>query len=261
MKNTNKTTRTLDTVSTAIDVMAELKTNDGIGVTELAKRLNISKSSAHAHLATLEANELAINRDGKYELAINVFTFGQYVREQSLLYQHGKPQVNKLADETNQYVHIVTEENGWGINLYQIKGDTNVEGDYQKNKPQRRDHLHYTAAGKAVLAALPTERVREIITTTGLPKRTPNTITSESKLIEELNQVAERGYAYNDEEEIEGFRAIGTVVRSHKGEILGSLSVSGPTSFMKGEKYKKTIPNKLVKSANIIEVNINMDES
>jgi len=261
MTNSNGTTRTLETVSTAIDVMTELKTNDGIGVTELAKRLNISKSSAHAHLATLEANEMVLNRDGKYELAINLFTFGQYVREQNQLYQHGKSQVDKLADKTSQYVHIVTEENNWGINLYQVKGDTRVEGDYQRNKPQRRDHLHYTASGKAILAALPTERAREIISTTGLPKRTSNTITSENELMGELKKIRERGYAYNNEEEIKGFRAIGTAVRGPDGEVLGSLSISGPTSFMKGEKYNKIIPNRLVESANVIEVNINMDES
>jgi DNA-binding IclR family transcriptional regulator len=261
MVNTDETTRTLDTVSTAVDVIKEMKTSDGIGVTELSKRLNISKSSAHAYLATLESNEVVMNRGDKYELATNLFTFGQYVREQCLLYQHGKSQVNKLANETNQYVHIVTEENGWGINLYQVKGDTSVEGDYQRNKPQRRDHLHYTASGKAILAALPTERVREIITTTGLPKRTSNTISHEDELIEEIDEIRERGYAYNDEEEIEGFRAIGTAVRGSDGEVIGSLSISGPTSFMKGEKYNKIIPNRLVESANVIEVNIKMDES
>lgn len=261
MNDTDEKTRTLKTVSMALDVLAELKKNDTLGVTELARRLDISKSSAHAHLATLEANEMVINQNGRYKLGINLFTFGQYVREQSPLFQHGKSQVNKLADETSQYVHIVTEENGWGINLYQVKGDTRVGGDYQQNKPQRRDHLHYTASGKAILAALPSDRVREIIESNGLPKRTTNTITSERELFEELESIRERGYSYNDEEEIEGFRAVGTAVRGSAGEVLGSLSISGPTSFMQGEQYEETIPNRLINTANVIEVNLNMSET
>ncbi|RJX48708.1 IclR family transcriptional regulator [Halonotius pteroides] len=261
MVDTDNKTRTLQTVSTSLEVLSELKENDTLGVTELATRLDISKSSAHAHLATLEDKELVINRNGTYELAVNLFTFGQYVREQNLLYQHGKSQVDKLADETSQYVHIVTEENGWGINLYQIKGETRVGGDYQQNKPQRRDHLHYTASGKAILAAFPADRVREIIESNGLPKRTSNTITSERELFEELESIRERGYSYNDEEEIEGFRAVGTAVRGPGGEVLGSLSISGPTSFMQGDRYKETIPERLINAANVIEVNLNMNKS
>jgi len=261
MNNTDNKTRTLKTVSTALEVLTELKENGTLGVTELATRLNISKSSAHAHLATLEANELVINHDGKYELAVNLFTYGQYVREQNPLYQHGKSQVDKLADETSQYVHIVTEENGWGINLYQVKGDTGVGGDYQQNKPQRRDHLHYTASGKAILAALPDKRCREVIETNGLPERTSNTITNQKELFDELEDIRSRGYAYNDEEEIKGFRAVGTAVRGSDDEVLGSLSISGPTSFMQGDRYEETIPNRLVDSANVIEVNLNMNES
>ena len=261
MNKSDSKKRTLQTVSTALDVLTELKESDTLGVTELATRLDISKSSAHAHLATLEANEMVINHNGTYELATNLFTYGQYVREQNPLYQHGKSQVDQLADETSQYVHIVTEENGWGINLYQVKGDTRVGGDYQQNKPQRRDHLHYTASGKAILAALPSERARKIIESNGLPQRTSNTITSERELFEELESIRERGYSYNDEEEIEGFRAVGTVVRGTDGDVLGSLSISGPTSFMQGQRYEETIPDRLINSANVIEVNLNMSKS
>jgi Transcriptional regulator len=135
MSNTNSGGRTLQTVSMAARVMSVLKENDGVGVTELAAELEISKSTAHAHLTTLVENEFVIKRDGQYELALKLFTVGQYVRDRNPLYRHGKPQVDQLASETSQYVHIVTEENGRGVNLYQVKGDTSVDGEYQTTKP------------------------------------------------------------------------------------------------------------------------------
>lgn len=258
MSNTNSGRRTLQTVSVAARVITVLKENDGVGVTELANELGISKSTAHAHLTTLVENEFAVKRNGQYELALKLFTVGQYVRDRNPLYRHGKPQVDQLASETSQYVHIVTEENGRGVNLYQVKGDTSVDGEYQTTKPQQRDYLHYTASGKAILAHLPEERRHEIIETHGLPKRTENTITSHDALLEELQEIRERGYACNDEEEIRGFRAVGTPVQASDGEVLGSVSVSGPTSFMQGERFRETVPERVVSSANVIEVNLNM---
>lgn len=67
MSNTNSGGRTLQTVSMAARVMSVLKENDGVGVTELAAELEISKSTAHAHLTTLVENEFVIKRDGQYE--------------------------------------------------------------------------------------------------------------------------------------------------------------------------------------------------
>lgn len=250
--------RTLQTVSMAARVLTTLKELDGAGVTELATELDLSKSTAHIHLTTLVENGLVVKRDGRYELALELFAFGEYVRSRNPLYRHGKPQVNELADETGQYVHIVTEENGRAINLYQVKGDTSVSGEYQTSKPQQRDHLHYTASGKAILASLPEQRVEEIIDRHGLPERTANTLTDSETLFEELAAIRQRGYAYNDEEEIEGFRAIGAPIQTPDGDVLGSLSVSGPASVLQGDRFEETLPKQVVNSANVIEVNINM---
>jgi len=250
--------RTLQTVSLSAQVLATLKEMDGAGVTELATELDLSKSTAHIHLTTLVENGLVVKRDGRYELALKLFAFGEYVRSRNPLYRQGKPQVDELADDTGQYVHIVTEENGRAINLYQVKGDTSVSGEYQTTKPQQRDHLHYTASGKAILAYLPEQRVDEIIDRHGLPERTAKTVTDPEALFEELAAIRQRGYAYNDEEEIEGFRAIAAPIQTPGGDVLGSLSVSGPASVLQGDRFEETLPKQVVNSANVIEVNINM---
>jgi DNA-binding IclR family transcriptional regulator len=221
--------------------------------------LDLSKSTAYIHLKTLEENGFLVQDGDTYRLAFKFTVLGEYVRDQSPLYQYGKPEVDKIATETNQYTHIVTEENGFGINLYQVKGDTTVEGGYQTEKTQRRDHLHYTASGKAILAHLPRERVEAIIDERGLPQKTENTITDPETLFEELERIRERGYAYNDGEEIKGFRAIGAPIKDPDDHILGSLSISGPTTFMQDDQFKEELPERVIQSANVIEVNINMN--
>jgi DNA-binding IclR family transcriptional regulator len=251
--------RTLKTVTMASRVLEAVKEQNGIGTSELADYLDLSKSTAHIHLKTLEETGFLVQDDATYRLAFKFTVLGEYVRDRSPLYRYGKPEVDKIAEETNQYTHIVTEENGFGVNLYQVKGDTTVEGEYQTEKTQRRDHLHYTASGKSILAHLPRERVEAIIDERGLPQKTENTITDPETLFEELERIRERGYAYNDGEEIKGFRAIGAPIKDPDNRILGSLSISGPTSFMQDDRFNEELPQRVMRSANVIEVNINMN--
>jgi DNA-binding IclR family transcriptional regulator len=240
--------------------MEFIKSNGGVGVTELSQALDIPKSSAYTQLKTLAENDFVVKQGDEYVLALKFISFGEYVRNRDPLYKYGKPQVDKLARETGQYAHLVTEENFRGFNLYQFRGDTSVGGRYQNQKLQQPDHLHYTAAGKAILAHLPDERVHEIIAQRGLPNKTDNTITESEALFKELAEIRERGYAYNDEEELRGFRAIGAPIKNAESEVLGSLSISGPTSYFSGDQFRESLPERVIESANIIEVNITMSE-
>lgn len=250
--------RTLKTVLKATEVVDTLMKLDGAGVTELAQSLDISKSSSYTYLKTLERSEFVTKTGNEYHLSYNFLVFGEYVRNQSLLYQVGKTEIDELAAETGQYAHLVVEENGRGINLYKSKGEKAIGDDYQTAKLQQRDYLHITASGKAILAHLSRERIEEIIEQYGLPARTEQTITNRDELREELAAIRDQGFAYNDEEEIEGFRAVGAPIKHRNGEILGSVSVSGPTSVLDKDTFYEEITDLVTRTANIIEVNINM---
>lgn len=88
--------------------------------------------------------------------------------------------------------------------------------------------MHTGASGKAFLAEYSTERVNEIIDRWGLPALTETTITDRERLFEELKEIRDRGYAYNNQENLEGMRAISAVVHNPDGSILGALSIYGP---------------------------------
>ncbi|WP_049896419.1 IclR family transcriptional regulator [Natrialba chahannaoensis] len=250
--------RTLKTVTRSVDIINLLMELDRARLTEIADHVNMSKSTTYTYLKSLEKSGLISRTQNQYRLSANMLVYGGYVRNNNILYEIGKPEIDALATETGQYSHLVIEEHGRGINLYKAKGEEAVGDDYQIAKFQQRDYLHITASGKAILAYLPEERVREILNTHGLPSRTEETITDRDELFNELDDIRERGFAYNDEEEIEGFRAVGAPIRDRNGTILGSLSVSAPISIFKDERFYDEIPELVVNVANIIEVNINM---
>lgn len=250
--------RTLKTVSTACRVIRALEERNGARVTELANHLDLSKSAVYNHLTTLRENNFVVKEGNDYLLSYQFLLLGEYVRNQSTLYEVGKRELDKLAEETGEYAHLSTEQHGLTINLYKVRGEKAVGSQYQTVKLQKPDYLHHSATGKAILAYLPDDRVEEIVDRYGLPQKTANTITERDELLDHLAEVRERGFSYNDEEEVEGLRAVGAPIKDRDGRVLGSLSVSGPTSRMKDDHLHETIPDLVISTANVIEVNINM---
>lgn len=256
--NPDGSPRTLKTVERTAQVIKALETLDGAGVTELADHLDMSKSSTYHYLATLRAEDFVVKNGDQYELGLQLLLSGEYVRNRNLLYRYGKEEVEELAETTGEYANLFTEQHGKGINLYKVRGSDAVGSGYQTDKLQQPDQLHCTATGKAILAFLPEDRVDDILDEHGLPERTANTITDRDELHDELATVRERGYAYNDEEEVEGLRAVGAPVIDRDDTVLGSLSVAGPTSRLKGTPFDEELPEQVQRAANVIEVNINM---
>ncbi|WP_332898786.1 IclR family transcriptional regulator [Haladaptatus sp. CMSO5] len=256
----DRSSRTLQTVSTSADIITTLVELDGARVTELANHLDLSKSAVYNHLTTLRQKNLVVKSGDDYELSYQFLLLGEYVRNRSQLYRVARPELDRLAEECGEYVHLSTEQHGLGINLYKVHGPKAVGSDYQTAKLQKPDYLHYSATGKALLAELPRERVDSIVERHGLVSRTANTITTPEALHEDLERIRERGYSCNDEEEIEGLRAVGAPICDREGTVLGSLSVSGPTSRLKGDRFHETIPELVMSTANVIEVNINMSD-
>lgn len=257
----SETPRTLQTVESTCRVLVALQEFDGAGVTELANHLDVSKGAAYNHLVTLKETGFVVQEEGTYRLSYRFLNFGRYVQQQSPLYRAGREEINKLAEETGEHVHLMTEENGFGVYLHRAQGENAIAREYHAQKNEHPDYLHHSSTGKAVLAYLPHKRVEKILDEHGLPKYTDKTVTSRQTLFEELETIQERGYAVNDEEEIPGTRAIGVPIMDSDDEVLGAVSVSGPLTRMQGSRFDEELPEKIQRTANLIEINLQTQDA
>ena len=257
----DRSPRTLETVTRACRVIEALEELDGAGVTELADYLGLSKSSTHSYLATLREQQFVVKSGDTYELGLEFLYLGTAVRHNHTLYRHGSGEIEKLADETGEYVHLMAEQHGLERNVYKVAGENAVGAEYHAVKQQRADYLHVSSTGKAVLAQLERDRLERILDRYGLVERTEHTITDRETLYDELQRIRERGYAVNDEEEIRGIRAVGAPIVDSDGTVLGALSVSGPTSRFDGEFFYEELPELVIGSANVVEANVNMSSA
>jgi IclR family transcriptional regulator, arginine deiminase pathway regulator len=250
--------RTLETVARACDIVQALEELGRAGVTEIADAVDMSKSSAHSYLGTLHEKQLVVKQDQQYELSLEFLYLGNTVRHRHILFEHGKEHIDELAAESGEFAHLMCEQHGLERNIYKVPGENAVGDRYHAVKEQQADYLHFTSTGKAVLAYLPAAYVNAIIDQYGLVKKTDNTIVEPERLYDELEGIRQRGYAMNNEEEVMGIRAVGAPIRNATGEVLGALSVSGPTSRLAGEFYTETLPALVTERANVIEASINM---
>lgn len=249
---TGKQTERVKSVGKAFDIVESLRKTGGAGVSELAGHVDLPVSTVHNHLKTLEDHRYVVRDGDTYRLAGRFIHLGDDVKHQMDLYRAGERILRELADDTGESVNLVVEEYGRGIYVHCITGDTGLRN---YSYIRRREYLHSTAAGKAILAALPADRVGEIVESTGLPARTENTITDEGTLEDELEECRDRGVAFNDEENTEGIRAVGAPIEIGRGDVA-ALSISGPISRLEGDVFHEDHRAQVRSAAKSIEVEL-----
>ncbi|WP_101295595.1 IclR family transcriptional regulator [Halegenticoccus soli] len=245
--------KTAETSFAILEQLKEAEEEESLGVSDLARRLGLAKSTVHRHLATLQTHGLVVEHDGGYRLGLRLLDFGLRARSLRPLYEIAKPKVDELAATTGEKVWCLAEEQGRSVHLYGAAGKHSVRTTAREGE---RGYLHQTAAGKAILAHAPRERVERIVDEHGLPARTPNTITSRDDLFEQLERIADRGYAFNREESIPGLHAVGAPITDDEGVATGAISISGPANRLKGDRLTKELPDLLLGAANEVEINL-----
>ncbi|SDN24550.1 transcriptional regulator, IclR family [Halogranum gelatinilyticum] len=243
--------RTLKSTETTLEILDLLKERDGARVTELAELLDRAPSTVHSHLATLESQEYVVKEGDIYYLGLHVLELGDYVQNRKEAYKMAKSYTEQLAEETECRAVFVVEENGRGVYLHTYSGKHAV---WRYSTVGKRFYLHQTAAGKALLSQLSADRVDDIVDQWGLPQKTENTITDRGRLLDELDEIRERGYSVNREEQLDGVKAVGVPVTGPNDEVLGAFSVASPANRLTGEWFTEELPNVVLGVANEFEL-------
>lgn len=253
MGTTNGTKRTVQAAETTFAILETLKDEDGMRLTALADELGMAKSTAHRYLQTLLEKQYLIKDEDVYHVSLRFLDLGEHARNRQEGYQMAKQKIEALAEETDERAQFIVEEHGQAVYVHRKAGSHAVQTDPGIGK---RIDLHATSAGKAIIAEWSDEAIEAFVDRRGLPSRTDNTITESDVLVDEVEDIRERGYAMNRQENIDGLCAIGVSVCGPDDEVIGALSVSGPTNRMKGEWFEDELPDMLLGITNEIELNL-----
>ncbi len=252
MARSKKAKNPVGATSKTLRIIEELRCRNGAGITELADELGMSKGTVHNHLSTLQEQEYVVKEGSTYRLGLRFLELGEYTRQQTTLLEVAKSEIDELAQETGEIANLMIEEHGRGIYIYISQGEQAVNLDTHVGT---RQYLHTSAVGKAILSKMDDEKFDQVIDRHGLPAETPNTVTSEETLAEELDQIRDRGVAFDGEERAEGIRCVAAPITDNEDNLLGSVSVSGPSTRLKEDRLHTEIPEKVQHVATVIGIN------
>ncbi|WP_313693521.1 IclR family transcriptional regulator [Halorarum halobium] len=249
----NQSANLVKSARTTFRILELLKEKKEPTVTELTAEFDLSKSSIHNYLTTLERDGYVVKEGNAYRLGLKMLDLGGYAQHGQRIYDVAKDEVTALAEETGELANLLVEEHGKGIYLHRAHGEDAVKTDSYIGQEV---YLHNTGLGNAILAHLPRDRVHEVLDEHGMPATTGSTITDRDELFDHLDEVRENGYALDDEARVKGLRCVAVPIINNDDEVEGAISVSGPTSRFQGDRFRERLPEKLQSVANVIELNI-----
>jgi DNA-binding IclR family transcriptional regulator len=216
----------VQSVDRALTILEVLARNGEAGVTEVAAELGVHKSTAFRLVATLEAHRLVEQTEdrGKYRLGVGVLRLAGATAARLDVVQEARPICRQLAAATGETVNITVLSESSALYLDQVAGSSALQ---PHNWVGQHIPLHATSNGKVLLSGLDPAALDRLLPT--LPSYTPQTITRRGELRAELEQVREQGYAVAVDELEIGLTALAAPIRNAGGDVVASLSVSGPT--------------------------------
>jgi IclR family transcriptional regulator, KDG regulon repressor len=199
-----------------------------LGNGEIADALGLHKSTVAGLIYTLEANGYLTQNPAtrKYRLG---FVF---VERASVLLSHleireiARPHLEQLRNACNETVNLGVRDGADIVYIERLSGNQTL---VMRSEVGRREPVHATALGKAILAWLSTTDVNATVPRTAFKARTPNTLTNRTALSRNLQETRERGYAIDDEENEIGGRCVAAPIFDSAGCPIAAVSISIPT--------------------------------
>jgi len=256
--------RTIQSISRALDVLEELSNSpQGLGLMELAEKLNLNKSTAHHILATLVEHRFAKQNSStkRYGVDSRLIHLAHCAADNLNVVQEAEPVLSRLAEESNEVAHLMILDKGEIVYLLKLESAENTHSLKLASYVGMRNAAHSSAGGKALLSHLDEKQLAEIITERGLARRSKNTITDPDELRKELSQVREQGFAIDDEENEEGVRCVGAPVRDARGRVIAAISVSGPRFRLSMNTVRRRLAPQVVNAAKEISLCLGFDET
>jgi DNA-binding IclR family transcriptional regulator len=236
----------VQSVDRALTVLQFLARDGQLGITDIAARLGVHKSTAFRLVATLESHGL-VEQDsgrGKYRLGAGLVRLAGASTARLDLVQESRPVCSRLAATVGETVNIAVLSGPDALYLDQVSGPSALQ---LQNWVGQRIPLHATSNGKVLLAHAPAADVEELIGG-GLRRFTERTITDLDVLRAELEAVRKRGYATATDELELGLTAVAAPILDTGGAVIAAVSASGP-SFRLSEDRLPEVAGQVMEAA------------
>jgi DNA-binding IclR family transcriptional regulator len=218
-----------------IEILAA--SGEGLTLTEVAARLQLPKSSAHALLHTLRHHGFVSLDEARrtFHLGLRLWEIGHAFPLHEEVVRQALPVMRALVDEFDEICQLAVRDGLFNVYLAKVDGRQPIRLISQVGA---RLYCHATGLGKALLACEPEAVIDDLYAGVALPRFTANTITDLAALKSELRRIRERGHAEDREEYVPGLRCVAAPVLAADGRPLAALSLSMPAQRAPEERVQ-----------------------
>jgi DNA-binding IclR family transcriptional regulator len=217
----------IESVDNALKLLLMLRDRPVISVSEVSDDLAVARSTAHRLLAMLVYHGFV-----RQDPVTKAYAAGPVLTEISFaalrdsdIRPKARPFIEELVRESGETVHLVV------LNGTQALFTDCVEGSWALRAGSRvgtRLPAHCTAGGKALLAELPDDQIRELYPDEELEQLTSRSVGTVTGLLARVDETRRHGYALNDGESEEELRAVAVAIRDAAGRVRAAITLSAP---------------------------------
>ena len=224
-------------VKRAFEILKLVSTSkDGVGISEIARGLDIAKSTVHGMTSALEEVGVVL-RDPvtkRYTLGFTLFELGKNAYSQIDLKDLARPVAEELMERTNAsvFLGVLNGDHVTVLDVVVPRTELKITAPIGTTLP-----LLAGAVGKVFLSRVDEEEVRRIIKTQGLTRFTENSITGTERYLQEIRAAKENGFATDDEEYIPGVRAVAAPIKE-AAPLRSAIWVVGLKASLDEERMK-----------------------
>jgi len=226
---TESSAGTMQSLDRALNVLTAAARQDGVSLSELAQSLDIPTATTHRILTTLQKRDFLRFDETRQDwtIGIEAYRTGVAYLKRTDLSDVGRPVMRRLMEETGETANLAVPDGAEVVFIGQVETGNPIRAFFP---PGSRTAMHASGIGKAVLAALPAERRKALLTDTGLHGFTDQTHVTQSALFEDLAATAARGWSFDRPERHDGMTCIGAAIFNARGAPCAGISISGPSS-------------------------------
>ncbi len=212
--------------------------NGSAGLKEVSERMELNKSTAHRILNSLvcmgyvKQNETS----GKYEPTFKLVDMAGKIMDNTDIVYIARPCLRRLMEQAQETVHFVERD---GVDaVYIDKVESMRNGIQLISRIGSRIPLYCSGVGKAIAAYMEEAELEKMWKNSRIRALTPYTVTDFAAYKKELEDVRNKGYALDNEENERGVRCIAVSLREHTGRRRYAFSISAPVSRMDAERVR-----------------------
>ncbi|CAB5280070.1 IclR family transcriptional regulator [Burkholderia multivorans] len=207
-----------------------VQAGDAVSLADLAREVDMPKASLHRMLASLEAGGLVIREPGRrnaYAVGPRLARLGARVMLNAGARRLRHAILARLVADLGETCNLTMLHDTDVVYLDRVEADWPLRLDL---KPGSRVPAHCSASGKLLLALLPRDERNALLRAMPLPRHTPNTIADPALLEAELDRIAHRGLAIDNEEFVPGIVCIAAPIVDAQGACVAAVAVHAPVS-------------------------------